>query len=161
MQVSVGWRIRIWGLIGLAIVALARDRARANVTLPNIFGDHMVMQRGQKNKVWGTADPGEAVTVTIDKQQQQAIAGTDGKWQVQLDPLAAGGPHVLTVIGKNELKFNDVVVGEVWICSGQSNMQWSVNNSNDADLTRLSARYPEDSHDQLSQCRVSRTYLDP
>lgn len=143
MQVSVGLRIRFWGLIGLAIFAIARDQARADVTLPNIFGDHMVMQRGQKNKVWGTADAGEAVTVAIDKQKQQAIAGTDGKWQVQLDPLAAGGPYVLTVSGKNELKFNDVLVGEVWICSGQSNMQWSVNNSNDADLTRLSAKHPK------------------
>jgi sialate O-acetylesterase len=102
----------------------------------------MVLQQAQKNKVWGLADAGEAVTVTIDKQSHQATAGADGKWQVSLDPLAAGGPYTLTVKGKNEIKIDDVLVGEVWICSGQSNMQWSVNASNDPDLERLTAKFP-------------------
>jgi sialate O-acetylesterase len=124
------------------LVVMAAGELRADVKLPNIFGDHMVLQQGQKNQVWGLADAGEAVTVTIDKQSHQATAGADGKWQVALDPLAAGGPYTLTVKGKNEIKIDDVLVGEVWICSGQSNMQWSVNASNDPDLERLGAKFP-------------------
>jgi sialate O-acetylesterase len=114
------------------------------VKLPAIFGDHMVLQRDQKDRVWGWADPGEEVTVTVTPHDQSktATAGSDGKWQVILDPLASGGPYALTVKGKNTLTFNDVLVGEVWICSGQSNMEWAVNNSTDGDLAILSANFP-------------------
>ena len=133
-------------MLGIAVVVLAAVQAHADVKLPNIFGDHMVLQQGQKNKVWGLADAGEAVVVSIDnlivKQEHKATAGADGKWQVALDPLPVGGAYLLTVKGKNEVKFDDVLVGEVWICSGQSNMQWSVNNSNDPDLEKLTAKFP-------------------
>lgn len=125
------------------IVVLSASVSQANVKLPNVFGDHMVLQQGQKNKVWGMADAGEAVTVTIDKQSQQATAGADGAWQVMLDPIPVGGPYEFVVKGKNEIKFTDVLVGEVWVCSGQSNMQWSVNASNDPDLERLAAKFPK------------------
>jgi sialate O-acetylesterase len=103
----------------------------------------MVLQQGQKNKVWGLADSGESVTVTLGTQHHQTKAGADGKWQVMLEPLGVGGTHTLVVKGKNEVKFEDVLVGEVWICSGQSNMQWSVNASNDADLERAAAAHPK------------------
>jgi sialate O-acetylesterase len=126
-----------------AVVLLAAGAARADVKLPNIFGDHMVLQQGQKNKVWGTADAGEAVTVTIDKQRQSVTAADDGKWQVTLDPLAVGGPYTMTVQGKNKIAFDDVLAGEVWICSGQSNMQWWVKTSNDPDLEKLAAKFPK------------------
>ena len=132
------------GVVSRAVVVLlAAGAARADVKLPNIFGDHMVLQQGQKNRVWGTADAGEAVTVTIEKQTHKATAGADGKWQVTLDPLAVGGPYAMTVQGKNKVAFDDVLAGEVWICSGQSNMQQSVNDSNDADLERLTAKFPK------------------
>ena len=134
--------MRNWVLAGLALVVLASNVAQADVKLPNVFGDHMVLQRNQKNKVWGMAAAGEAVTVTIDKQSLSATAGADGAWHVMLEPLPAGGPHVLAVKGKNEVKFEDVLVGEVWVCSGQSNMQWSVNASTNADLERLAAKNP-------------------
>ena len=127
---------------GLALMALVHGTAHANVKLPNIFGDHMVLQSGQKNKIWGVADPGESVTVTVEKQSHQAKAGDDGKWEVSVDPLPVGGPYEIKVSGKNEIKIADVLVGEVWICSGQSNMQWTVNSSNDADLERATAKYP-------------------
>jgi sialate O-acetylesterase len=117
--------------------------AIADVKMPAIFGDHMVLQRERKDKVWGTAEPGEEITVTIDKQTHKTKAGADGKWSASLDPLPAGGPHTLAVKGKNSIKFEDVLVGEVWICSGQSNMQWSVNVSNDADLEKLAAKFPK------------------
>jgi len=115
----------------------------ADVKMPAIFGDHMVLQLGQKDRVWGWADPGEEITVTIVSQTHKTKAGADGKWMVMLDPLPAGGPHTLAVQGKNSLKFQDVLVGEVWICSGQSNMQWDVNLANNPDLEKLTAKYPQ------------------
>jgi sialate O-acetylesterase len=132
-------------LLGRACVCLClvSSLAVADVKMSNIFGDHMVLQRGQKDRVWGTAEPGEAITVTIDKQTKTAKAAANGKWQVELDPMAAGGPHTLTVKGKNTVTFEDVLVGEVWICSGQSNMQWSVNSSNDPDLEKAAAKFPK------------------
>jgi sialate O-acetylesterase len=118
--------------------------AAADVSLNNMFGDHMVLQQGLRNKVWGKADPGEAVTVTVAGQEKKATAGADGTWVIFLDPITEyGGPHVLTVKGKNDITFNDVLVGEVWICSGQSNMQWSVNQANDPDLEKAAASFPE------------------
>jgi len=133
---------KCWLTVAITIV-LAGSTARANVGLPNVFGDHMVLQQGQKNKVWGMADANESITVTIDKQTQKATAAADGSWHVMLDPIPVGGPYEFTVKGNNEVKYTDVLVGEVWVCSGQSNMQWSVNASNDADLERLAAKFPK------------------
>lgn len=116
--------------------------AQADVSLPNIFSDHMVLQQGQKNKVWGRADVGESVSVTIHEQKHQATADAQGDWHLMLEPLPVGGPYELTVKGKNEVQFTDVLVGEVWVCSGQSNMQWSVDQSNDPDLERAAANFP-------------------
>ncbi|MGB0344402.1 MAG: sialate O-acetylesterase [Coraliomargarita sp.] len=112
------------------------------VSLPAIFGDHMVLQRGQANPVWGKASPGETITVRIDGQEHRATAGKDGRWRVELDAMPAGGPHVLEVSGRETLQFEDVLVGEVWLCSGQSNMQWAVSNSGEADLEIVSAGEP-------------------
>jgi sialate O-acetylesterase len=118
--------------------------AVADVSLNNMFGDHMVLQQGIRNRVWGKADPGEAVTVSLGGQTQTTTAGPDGSWEVFLDPITEyGGPHVLSVKGKNTVAFDDVLIGEVWICSGQSNMQWSVNQANDPDLEKAAATYPE------------------
>ena len=127
--------------------------ARADVKLPAIFGDHMVLQRDQKDRVWGWADPGEEVTVTVTPHDQSktATAGADGKWQVTLDPLATGGPYTVTVKGKNTITFNDVLVGEVWICSGQSNMQMGLGGSTDGDLAILSANIPRHPPDHRAQ----------
>lgn len=112
------------------------------VSLPAIFGDHMVLQRGQANPVWGKASPGETITVRIDGQEHRATVGKDGRWRVELDAMPAGGPHVLEVSGRETLQFEDVLVGEVWLCSGQSNMQWAVSNSGEADLEIVSAGEP-------------------
>ncbi len=129
-------------VILLGVLAALPSAVKADVKLPAIFGSHMVLQRDQKDKVWGWAEPGEEVTVQIAGQSKTAKAGEDGAWQVSLDPLPAGGPHEMTVKGKNTIKFEDVLVGEVWICSGQSNMQWSVASSKDADLVIRTAKYP-------------------
>ena len=76
--------------------------------------------------VWGWAEPGEEVTVTVAGQEAKAKAGEDGRWMVKLAPMKAGGPYELVVRGKNEIKLDDVMVGDVWLCSGQSNMRWEV-----------------------------------
>jgi sialate O-acetylesterase len=141
---QMSWKMIRNGLLATALLfAATGPQLRADVKLPNVFGDHMVLQQAQKNKVWGLAEKGEAVTVTIDKQSHMATADDAGKWAVNLDPLPVGGPYTLSVKGKNEIKIQEVLVGEVWICSGQSNMQWGVNSSTDADLERLSAKYPK------------------
>jgi sialate O-acetylesterase len=114
----------------------------ADVSVPNIFGDHMVLQREQKNRVWGKAGAGEKVTVKIGPQSHSTTAGGDGLWKVELDPLPAGGPHEMSIKGNNEIKISDILIGEVWICSGQSNMQWTVNAANDPDLEKLAAHNP-------------------
>jgi len=129
-------------LLILSLAVFAAPTLHANVHLPAIFGSHMVLQQGQKNPVWGWAQPGEGITVSIDGQSHATKAGPDGRWQVMLDPLTAGGPHRLVVKGNNEVVLEDVLVGEVWVCSGQSNMQWAVGQSDDADLERLAAKHP-------------------
>src|SRR5690242_15942274 len=96
--------------------------AFAQVQLPKFFGDHMVLQRDQGINVWGWAKPQEKVTVKLHDQSKQATADSDGKWKVTLNPEKAGGPFELNVSGKsNSVVFKDVLIGEVWVCSGQSN----------------------------------------
>ncbi|XZE54950.1 sialate O-acetylesterase [Planctomycetaceae bacterium SH139] len=135
--------LRTGGLAMAATLTLGLSTALADVQLPNIFSDSMVLQRDQENRVWGMADAGEAVTVMISGQTHETEADADGYWQVTLQPLSVGEPRTLTVRGKNEIKLEDVLVGEVWICSGQSNMQWTVNSSESPDLERLAANFPQ------------------
>ncbi len=128
----------------LPLASLTAEPVRADVSLTNIFSDHMVLQRDQANKVWGKATPGEKVTVKISEQSLSTAADDAGLWQVTLKPLPVGGPLELIVSGdNNEVRIADVLVGEVWVCSGQSNMQWSVANSTNADLERLTAKNPQ------------------
>jgi sialate O-acetylesterase len=124
-------------------LALACHFAVADVTVPNVFSSSMVLQRDQPNAVWGKADPGEAVTVSIGSQKHVATAGDDGAWRVTLESMEVGEPQELVINGKNEIRLTDVLVGEVWICSGQSNMQWSVSGSTDYALESASANYPQ------------------
>lgn len=115
----------------------------ADVKLPNIFSDHMVLQRDQAVPIWGWAEPGEQVMVSIAGQSLMTQADADGKWRVDLAPLSVGDPLTLVVDGKNRLERKDILVGEVWICSGQSNMGWTVGASFDADLHLLTAKNPQ------------------
>jgi sialate O-acetylesterase len=117
--------------------------AKADVSLNNMFGDHMVLQQGLANRIWGRAAAGEKVTVSIAGQSHDTTADADGRWEVRLDPmLEYGGPHTLTVKGTNTIEFKDVLIGEVWVCSGQSNMQWPVDKANDADVEKAAANFP-------------------
>ena len=114
----------------------------ADVRMPKLFADHMVLQRNKPLPVWGWAAAGEKITVLFNGQTKTTKAGKDGKWSLQLDATEAGGPYTLTVKGKNVIAINDVLVGEVWICSGQSNMEWVVRNTTNASAEMKTADYP-------------------
>lgn len=130
-----------WAVVLLALMLVAGS-ARAEVKLPALFSDHMVLQRGVAVPVWGWARPGESVTVAIAGQTQTAPANAEGRWRVTLDALNAAGPVTLTVKGDNTLTVNDVLVGEVWLASGQSNMQLPVNAVSNAPAEKAAANYP-------------------
>lgn len=114
----------------LAVLCLFTATASSEVVLPKILGDHMVLQRGMDAPIWGTANPGETVKVLGDWQRKPVMttAGADGRWRLKLPTPKPGGPHTITITGKNEIILRDVLVGEVWVCSGQSNMEMPVGN---------------------------------
>lgn len=126
----------------LASIISLSITAWCNARLPKLFGDSMVLQRDGPIPVWGWADKGETITVTFNKQVKTTKAGADGRWKITLANEAAGGPYQLTVKGKNSVVLKDVMVGEVWICSGQSNMEWPVSASNNAAQEIRSAANP-------------------
>ena len=129
-------------ILALAIFSVA-NAARAEVRLPAIIGDNMVLQQGVKVRIWGNAKPGERVIVTLKDKSASAVADAQGRWQVWLDPLKAGGPLELTVKGDNVLTVKNILAGEVWLCSGQSNMEWPLVNTVGGAETVAQANYPE------------------
>jgi sialate O-acetylesterase len=126
-----------------SLTLLAAMPAAADVKLPAIIGNNMVLQQDMKDPIWGWAEPGEKVTVSIGDQKAEATADAKGMWKVALNPLKAGGPLEMTVAGKNTIKVTNILVGEVWVCSGQSNMEMSVKSSNDSDKEILEAKFPK------------------
>jgi sialate O-acetylesterase len=113
------------------------------IKLPAIFSDNMVLQREMELKVWGWANAGERVTVLFNGQKVRTKAIKDGTWQIQLKPMKAGGPHDMQISGKNEIILKNILIGDVWICSGQSNMAFWVQRSNNAEVEIKNAYYPE------------------
>jgi sialate O-acetylesterase len=111
--------------------------------LHGLFGDHGVLQCEAAAPVWGTAAPGETVTVEIAGQKKVATADANGRWKVVLDPVKAGGPHTMTVSGRSTIAVNDLYFGEVWLCSGQSNMRMGVGLCRDAAAEVAAADYPQ------------------
>jgi len=117
--------------------------ASADIKLPAIIGDNMVLQQKQSNPIWGWDKPGTKVTVTFGAQTKTAEAGAQGKWTVKLDPLPASAkPATMKIKGTSTKELKNSLVGEVWVCSGQSNMQWSVSQSYDAELEIATAKFP-------------------
>jgi len=113
---------------------IASIAVMADVKLPEIFNDNMVIQRDTNAPIWGWANPGETVRVTGSwGKSVRTISSKDGKWAVKLATPHAGGPFTITVQGRNKLKLKNVLSGEVWICSGQSNMLWPVSRSNNSE----------------------------
>lgn len=128
----------------LIAVALAfTASALADIKPASLFQDRAVLQRDKPVPVWGTADAGENVSVIFGAQNLSTVAGPDGRWSVTLAALPASAePATLTLKGKNTVVLRDILVGEVWLASGQSNMEWSLNRSYDPDLEQLTARFP-------------------
>jgi sialate O-acetylesterase len=130
------------GLLLTFILALA-PALHAELKLPAIISDHMVFQQKQANPVWGWDTPGTRVTVTFADQTKTAQAGPDGKWTVRLDPLPANDqPQTLTITGTDKREIQDVLVGEVWMCSGQSNMAFTLNADWNGDLEAAESNLP-------------------
>lgn len=129
--------------LAAACCVLTAGPALAEIRLPAIFSDHMVLQRDSPLPVWGWAAAGEAVTVSIDGQTKSTKADAAGKWSVKLDRLTSRTPTTLTVKGNNTLTLSDVLVGEVWLGSGQSNMQMAVSETHNAAEDIAKADFPQ------------------
>lgn len=130
-------------LIGLSIAF----SASANVTMPGIFGNNMVLQRNKSIPVWGWAKANETIVVTLNDQKKTVKADRNGNWMIKLSPEKAGGPYALKIKGnKSTITFSEVLIGEVWVCSGQSNMEWPLSSANNAAQEIADANYPEIRH---------------
>ena len=127
----------------LCLLLLATS-LRAEVKLPALFSDGMVLQQTQLVRIWGTADVGEDVKVTFGDQTHSSVTDPAGKWSITLNPMNANAqPANLVVAGKNTVTVKNVLVGEVWICSGQSNMQWAVQQAGKAQEEIAAANFPQ------------------
>ena len=145
----------------LCVFAMICTLCNAEVRLPQIFQNGMVLQRGMPIPVWGQADPQETITVTLNRKSCTTTADVNGYWRVNLPAMKAGGPYTLEVRSKMEevknntsklytlnsqLDISDVFIGDVWLCSGQSNMETT--------LERVSPQYPEELDDENQMVRL-------
>ena len=117
--------------------------AQADIRLPALIGHHMVLQRGVEVPVRGWAEPGERVTVDFNGQSERTRTGSTGRWEVKLDPMKAGGPYDMTVRGNNTIVLYNILIGDVWVCSGQSNMEWPVKYSANPEQEIRAGNHPK------------------
>ena len=129
--------------IFLTIVLALAGNAVADVQLPGIISDHMLLQRDMPVRIFGKAQPGEAVSVLFRGQTARTVSDPLGRWEVWLQPLTSGPAATMTIQGTNTITIADVLVGDVWIGSGQSNMQWAVRQSDNPDAEIASANFPQ------------------
>lgn len=131
-------------VLSSALLLAAADAVVADVRLPAVISDNVVLQRGAKVPIWGWAEPGEQVTVGVSwhTMQWSVRADEQGKWRFEMTPPEAGGPYEMTIRGKNTVTISNILVGEVWVGSGQSNMQWTVRHSANAEQEIAAANYP-------------------
>ena len=136
---------KLSGLVPLAmLVCMTLPRSSLAEVKPNIlFGDHMVLQQGKDINVYGTAAAGEKVEVTFQGKSAFTEAGKDGNWKVNIGQFKSGGPYEMTVKGTNTVTVKDILVGEVWVASGQSNMAWGVNGCTNADQDIAASKNPQ------------------
>jgi sialate O-acetylesterase len=114
----------------------------AQIRLPNFFNDNMILQRNGTIPIWGWAKPNEKILIQFNQQTKTTKADKAGKWMIRLDAENAGGPYVLSIKGKSGLQIKNILVGDVWLCTGQSNMEWTVGQSNNAQKEMTTANYP-------------------
>ncbi|MEL7264690.1 MAG: sialate O-acetylesterase, partial [Planctomycetota bacterium] len=138
------WKRVLCTTVAITLAAAFNLATAADLQLPNIFSDNMVLQRDHENPVWGRCDAGAEVMVSIASQAKKATADANGDWKVVLDPMSVTtDPQTLTVTcGEQSVSRKNILVGEVWICSGQSNMRWTLQRSSNADIESLTANYP-------------------
>lgn len=130
-------------LFAILLSSLLISQVDADVSVANIFGDNMVIQRDSAVPIWGWSDAGDDVTVVAKGQSATTVADVDGRWSVELQPIAIGEPFNIRVIGShNEIEIKNVLAGEVWICGGQSNMAWTVERSDNPKEEINNANYP-------------------
>lgn len=128
----------------ICFVSISMLTLQAEVKLPHIFSDNMLIQRDKPIHIWGWADQNEEVEITFNGHSKKSKADKNGKWNLELSPMKFGGPYVLTVKGQNNtITLNNILIGDVWLCSGQSNMEWTVKDVNNAGMEISSAYYPE------------------
>ena len=138
--------------LALALVALVSAPAEAQLRLPLVLSDGAVLQRDRAVSVWGWAAPGADVSVRLGDATETAEADRDGRWRVELPALPAGGPHALVVTsGSETARADDLLVGDVWVLSGQSNMEWTVKDANDAEAEIAAATDPTIRHFKVPQ----------
>lgn len=130
-------------LLAITLVFVAAAVSRANVVLPDVISDAMVLQRDRQIPIWGRADAGESVTVRFAGQQRTTTAARDGKWRVSLAPLhASATPETMTISGKNTIELRNILVGEVWLLAGQSNMQRLLSETDNGETAIANANHP-------------------
>src|SRR5260221_8149152 len=130
----------------ITFVSLVNLPAADNTPLPFVspmFGDNMVLQRGRLNTIWGWSKPGETIQVEIAGHIAKAVTGADGRWQVKIQPPAAGGPYTVKIIGPQTVELHEVLVGDVWLCGGQSNMELGLGRARNGTDEIKSANHPE------------------
>ncbi|MES2005417.1 MAG: sialate O-acetylesterase [Bacteroidota bacterium] len=128
----------------------------AQVHPAKIFSDSMVLQRDRPIPVWGKAGKGEKITVQFNKQAKTTVAANDGHWRIDLGAEKAGGPYPLIISGSDKVIIKDILVGDVWICSGQSNMEWTVNNSKNKEIEVAAANFPRIRHIKIANAIADR-----
>lgn len=125
------------------IILMVVGYAEANVKLPKILSSNMILQRDTEFRIWGWADKGEKVTVIFNDVTRSVKASSDGEWMVTFPSMKAGGPYTMLITGKNKIELTNIMLGDVWVCSGQSNMEWSVSQTNNAEEEIAAANYPD------------------
>jgi sialate O-acetylesterase len=140
-------RSRVQLLLPFLTIFFLRISSHAQITLPKVFGDSMVLQRGIKIPVWGNSPPGALVVAKLGNVQATAKADQQGKWQLKFPVFKEGGPYMLEVVesGKpdSKIKLKGILIGDVWLASGQSNMEWQVQQAKDASEEIANAKYPK------------------
>ena len=144
--------IALVGLLSSATFGLAQE---VTTKLPAFLTDHMVLQRDVANRIWGWDKPGTEVSVSADSATVRATANAEGQWSAQIPPMQSGGPIEITVKGTTEIKLADVLIGDVWVCSGQSNMEWSVAQSANAQQEIAECNVP-----QIRHCKINHVPAD-
>ncbi|HYK47083.1 MAG TPA: sialate O-acetylesterase, partial [Parafilimonas sp.] len=136
------------------LMCLVYSAAHAQIKLPRLISDSMILQRDANIKIWGWASVEEKITVNFDDHSYHTITGKDGKWLITLAPMKAGGPYNMQIVGSNSITIKNILIGDVWICSGQSNMELP--------MERLKDKYPDviaaASNPNIRQFNVSTHY---